>query len=402
MTTEPAVVLDWAETPQDSGAPELLARLVALAAGSYDVAEIQAVNELLTQWYERCGFQVRRLPVEGRGDLLLAERRTGRPGSPEGRRVTIVGHSDTVWPIGSVRDPRLSVVASGTRWAGPGIGDMKAALLLAAEAAVIAAAQLLDAPAGLVRILVVPDEEVGSVGSAAEIARVAAQTDLCIGLEAGKPTGAFVTSRGAVGAMRLDVEGVAAHVTEPGGVNAVETLVDVLTRVRGLALGGAQISITQLGGGTARQISAAKASAWIDLRANTATEMSAAVEAITSAARAVQRNSDAIVGITGGQTRPAFPLEASGLPWAFLEGFDRLEARPWPPTAVHERGGSDASTFAAAGVPTIDGFGPICFDNCGPDESISVASLAPRRSLMAALIAEWSRHGARLRERSRG
>jgi glutamate carboxypeptidase len=301
--------------------------------------------------------------------------------------VTIVGHSDTVWPLGSVIDPRLYADPDGSRWAGPGIGDMKAALLLAADAAEAAAASLTDAAPGVIRILVVPDEEVGSVGSSTAISRIADDTDLCIGLEAGKPDGSFITSRGAVGAIRIDVHGSAAHVTDPSGINALDPMLDVLSRIRTLDLDDVQISITQLDGGTARQITAANASTWLDLRSDSGTSMAAAVDSIGHIVASVQRDSAADVRMSGGQTRPAFPLAAAQHPWSLLRG---VAADDHPVTAVHERGGSDASTFADRGVPTIDGFGPVCFDNCAPGESISIESVGARADLMAALITRWS------------
>jgi glutamate carboxypeptidase len=179
-------------------------------------------------------------------------------------------------------------------------------------------------------------------------------------------------------------------VTESGGVNALDAMLDTLAGIRALQLDSVQVSITRLDGGTARQITAAHASAWIDLRADVESDMAAAVLAIGEVVASVQRESTATVVLTGGQTRPAFPRAAAEDPWAILTRMGVPEGAIGL-TAVHERGGSDASTFAASGVPTIDGFGPVCFDNCAVGESVDIDSVASRTSLMASLITAWSR-----------
>ena len=49
----------------------------------------------------------------------------------------------------------------------------------------------------------------------------------------------------------------------------------------------------------------------------------------------------------------------------------------------HRRGSSDANFFGAAGVPTLDGFGPICGDDHTENEWIRVSSIIPRTALLA-------------------
>ena len=77
----------------------LLAALVSARGGSDDLEAIEEVNALLESWWVGLGLAVTRHPVEGRADLLVAEAEVG-PEADDGRRVvvTLVGHSDTVWP----------------------------------------------------------------------------------------------------------------------------------------------------------------------------------------------------------------------------------------------------------------------------------------------------------------
>ena len=52
----------------------------------------------------------------------------------------------------------------------------------------------------------------------------------------------------------------------------------------------------------------------------------------------------------------------------------------------HRLGTSDANYFGAAGVPTLDGFGPICADDHTPGERILISSLATRTTLLALFL----------------
>lgn len=378
----------------DAPSFELLEALVAAAGGSDDVAEIERVNDLLVAEWESIGFTVQRHPIEGRADLLVAELRVGDASADDADRVaaTIVGHSDTVWPVETIgtwsfaEDP-----ATGTL-SGPGIGDMKAGLVIAG----LAARRIADgctAP-GLLRIVLIPDEEVGSVGSLPIIERLARATDLCIGLEAGKPGDGFVASRGAVGAMRVQLRGVPVHVTEPGGINAVTALLPLAAEVAALTGPDVLVSVCRIRAGEARQITAAEAWFEVDLRAARADDLLAVVDRI----RALAADVDPAVGavVHGGMTRPELALDRSTRPMAMLAELDEArEPGRAPAVGIRERGGSDASFFAAAGVDTLDGFGAICWDNCARGERVLAASIPDRATRMAELAIAWIDRGMR-------
>ena len=56
-------------------------------------------------------------------------------------------------------------------------------------------------------------------------------------------------------------------------------------------------------------------------------------------------------------------------------------------------GASDACTTSAAGVPTLDGLGPIGGGDHSPDEYLDLTSIVPRVSLLAGLIATVAERG---------
>ena len=375
------------------GATALLEALVGATGGSDDIAEIERVNDLVTAEWEAIGFRVHRHPIPGRAALLIAELRVGAD-APDAERVavTIVGHSDTVWPVETVGDWAFAEDAASGMLSGPGIGDMKAGLVIAGLTARLIAEHA--SKPGLLRILLIPDEEVGSVGSLPIIEQVAASTDLCIGLEAGKPGDGFVAFRGAVGAMRIQLQGVPVHVTEPGGVNAVSALLPLAAEVAALSSPEVLVSVCRIRAGEARQITAADAWFEVDLRADRATDLRAAVDRIRGLAADV--DPAVAVEVHGGMTRPELADERSARPLAMLAALDEVrEPSRASAIGIRERGGSDASFFAAAGVDTLDGFGAICWDNCARGERVLASSLPDRAVRMAELAIAWIDRGMR-------
>src|SRR5207247_6513512 len=135
------------------------------------------------------GFRLRRTSIPDRAPLVEAVSNGGAAS-----RVLVLGHSDTVWPAGTASTWPFR--REGDRITGPGVGDMKASLVMACFAlgALRARGVLADAR---VTFLLVPDEELGSIGSRAAIEHAVAEADICLGLEAGSPGGGVVVERGA-------------------------------------------------------------------------------------------------------------------------------------------------------------------------------------------------------------
>ncbi|MHB1571283.1 MAG: M20/M25/M40 family metallo-hydrolase [Solirubrobacteraceae bacterium] len=366
-----------AETEQMVAATERLARI---DSGADAPAGIEHVCELFGEQLAAGGFQTSPGPAGGlRAELALGD----------GPRLLVIGHADTVWPAGTAggwapqRDAGLL--------SGPGVGDMKGCLVMAAHA--IAAARRVDDAGldgiGAIELLVVADEEQGSVASRDWIEDRAREAGACLGLEAGWPGGGLVVSRGAVGALAVDAIGETAHCAghEGRGASAVAALAPLVAELESLSRPdeGVLVSVGVFNGGVARQVVPDRARLEIDLRApssETGGEALRAIEAI------VREAGEGRVGLTlsGGVTRPAFPAQMSAALWKLA--LRRARELTIPLAAIHSRGGSDASFAAALGVPTLDGLGPICHDSCARGERIEIESLAQRGALMALLICD--------------
>jgi glutamate carboxypeptidase len=361
--------------------------LAAIDSGSDDAGGIARVCDDLGRVLSAFGFVVTPRREGGLAATIAGE-------DSAGPRVLIVGHADTVWPAGTAAD--WPVRRDGDLLSGPGVGDMKGCLVMAAHAcaAVRDAGGL--ARIGALELLVVPDEELGSVGSRAWIESRARDSHACLGLEAGWPDGGLDVERGAVGALRLTATGRTAHAAghEGTGASAVAALAPLVPELERLSHPeqGRLVTVGVFRGGVARQVVPDHAELLIDLRAPTAAaadELLAGIKSVLAAATPGEVG----LALSGGVTRPAFPRAASA--WLYARAVEHAAGLRISVAPVASRGGSDASFAAALGLPTLDGLGPICHDSCARGERIEISSLATRGALMGLLIAdlgvEWSK-----------
>jgi glutamate carboxypeptidase len=357
-------------------------RLAAIDSGSGDVDGIDRVCDTLAPMLGDAGFAV--IP-RAEGGLTATH-----PGpEADGARVLVVGHADTVWPAGTAAG--WPSRRAGDLLSGPGVGDMKGCLVMAAHA--VAAARDAGALAGIgaIELLVVPDEELGSVGSRSWIEHRARVADACLGLEAGWPGGGLDVERGAVGALELIATGQTAHAAghEGMGASAVAALAPLVAELERLSRPeqGMLVTVGVFRGGVARQVVPDHAELLIDLRAPStehAEELVGGIEEVLARARA--HAGEVRLTLRGGVTRPAFPRAAAQ--WLWERAVAHAATLRIPIWEVHSRGGSDASFAAALGLPTLDGLGPICHDSCARGERIEISSLATRGALMGLLIGD--------------
>jgi glutamate carboxypeptidase len=347
---------------------EEIERLASIDSGSYDVTGVDAVADGFGELFAARGFEVTRT-----GHELTARRDLG-----PGPTLLVLGHADTVWAEG------WPVTRDGDWLRGPGVGDMKGCVVMAAHALGVALEHRPER-LGAVEVLIVPDEELGSPASRAWIEDRARAADACLGLEAGWPGGGVVVARGAVGALYVTARGRTAHVAahEDEGASAVSVLAPLVAELEAGAGDGAQASVGVFRGGTARQVVPGEAELHVDLRAPDAASADALLARVHAAVAAA--GSDGVeLQVRGGFTRPPFDEDRSRRLWSLAQA--RAAELGIPLIAERSRGGSDASFAAALGVETLDGLGPICHDSCARGERIEIGSLVDRGALLAGLV----------------
>jgi len=351
--------------------------LVRLESPTTDKAAVDRCGAELASRLGAIGGRVTRLPRGERGDHLLAEFGCGAS------QILLLGHFDTVWPVGQLE--RMPLRHQAGRLHGPGIFDMKAGIGIA----MLATRALLETGTPLSRRIVMlwtTDEEIGSESSRSAIEEEARRSDAVLVLEPSLPGGALKTSRKGCGGYEVIVKGISAHAgIEPQkGASAVQELAHQILKLNGLQdlARGISVNVVQVSGGTRSNVIPDEAHAVIDVRVPTAAA-AAEVEAAFKALRPVDARTS--IEARGGVDRP--PLERT-------PKVERLygEAR----AVAHELGqelaeggtggGSDGNFTAALGVPTLDGLGAVGDGAHALHEHVEIGALADRAALIAGLV----------------
>ncbi|MFC8223973.1 M20 family metallopeptidase [Streptomyces sp. NPDC057362] len=289
-------------------------------------------------------------------------------------KVLILGHHDTVFPLGTL-ERRPFKVADG-RVSGPGVFDMLGGLVQAVHGLA-----LLDDRSG-VEILVTADEEVGSHHSRALIEERALACGAVLVFEGAAEGGALKTGRKGCGSFEVLITGRASHAgLEPAaGVNA---LIEAAHQVLDIAAFsrpdiGTTVTPTVASAGTQDNVVPAQATVSVDVRVESAEEkkrVEAAFAGLTPHIEGAQ------VSVRGAVGRPPMPESAS----AELMAVARRLVPGIQGTAVG--GGSDGNFTAALGVPTLDGLGAVGGGAHADHEFLQLDTMAPRAQLVAQLVA---------------
>lgn len=354
-----------------------LAELVSVETPSEDLDALTRGARVLESMSRRLvGRAPERIEVDGRVHL-----RWSWPASPNARRVLLVGHFDTVWPMGTLARWPFSVDAEAGTATGPGCFDMKAGIVQTLHA--VAA---LDDPAG-VEILLTSDEEIGSFTSRALIEDCARRADAALVME-GSTGGALKVGRKGTGMYTLHVDGRAAHAgLEPErGANALVALAHLLTGVEAIGCPerGTTVVPTLGRGGSASNVVPATAEAELDVRVGQPDEAERVDREIRELSTSVDGTS---LRITGGMHRPPMPTSASRELFTLALSVAASLGLP-EPSGVSVGGASDGNFTAAAGCPTLDGLGAVGNGAHAEGEYVIVAALPDRAALLRALIDE--------------
>lgn len=343
-----------------------LQTLVEIESPSHDLDALQLSAEAVAAMIER--------HLGGRARLIdsLAGPHVHWSGGGE-PRVLLLGHHDTVFPIGTLA--RRPFYVGDGRATGPGVFDMLAGIVQALHG--LAA---LDDRSG-VELLFSADEEVGSHASRELIEDRARACGAVLVLEPAGDGGALKTGRKGCGTFEVVIHGRAAHAgLEPErGVNAlVEASYQVLA-IHGFGRPdvGTTVTPTVASAGTADNVVPAEARIRVDVRVESAAEKERVEEAIGSLVAHLEH---AEISVSGSINRPPMPESAS-------TDLFPLAEQVAPGVRGHAvGGGSDGNFTAAIGVPTLDGLGAVGGGAHADHEFVMIDTMPDRAALIAGLV----------------
>jgi glutamate carboxypeptidase len=350
------------------------------------------IADLCQSRFEKAGWEVERRehgPGEGQerlGDLVI-----GRVEGTGRTRLLMIGHMDTVFDPGTVAERPFRI--EGDRALGPGVTDMKGGLLTGFFAVETLLTAGFD---GFGRITYInnPDEEIGSVWSRETILAEAANADVALVLEGARENGDIVSSRKGVLDVRLEITGRAAHAgVEPErGRNAVLEAAHKTIAIQALngRWPGVTANVGVVRGGTRPNVVAEHCEIELDVRSPHEDSFREASEAVRRIAETHTVPDVTVEMFSHGWHRPMEKKEGGArlaslaIQVASELGFELRDAATG--------GASDANTTSGAGVPSLDGLGPIGGDDHGPNEWLDLSSVVPRISLLAGIVSRLDTH----------
>jgi len=365
---------------------EALREMVSIDCGSYSPEGVNQVADLCEARFKERGWTVERTPHRpAEGERQLGDLVVGRLEGSGGKNTLLVGHTDTVFDDGTVAARPFRI--EGETAYGPGVSDMKGGLLTGFFAIEVLRGLGFE---GFGRITYVcnPDEEIGSPFSGPVIRELAPQHDAALVLEGARANGDIVSARKGVSDYVIEVKGRAAHAgVEPEkGRNALLEASHKIIALQALngRWPGVTVNVGLVHGGTRPNVVPAECELHVDLRspqAETLDEADAAIRVICAASTVP--DTSATVQANGWH-RPmekkegGAGLAAIAIGVAGELGFELRDAATG--------GASDANTTSAAGVPTLDGLGPVGGDDHAPAEWLDLASVVPRVALLAGIV----------------
>ncbi len=353
----------------------LLRELAEAESPSTDAAAVTAVALRLAREARSLGLDAELIPVRGGGALLRA--RSAAPGKP----IMLLGHTDTVWPLGTLAARPLR--AEGDRFYGPGTYDMKGGLVVA-----LFALRALRERGALppVTLFFTPLEEVDCAPYRVLMETEMQASSAVLGFEPAWPGGAVKTERKGSGSFLLRARGQAAHAGADfdRGRNAILELARQVLELSALSdrERGITVNVGLIRGGLRSNVVPDLAEAEVDFRVRTVAD-GRRIEAAFGALEATEPGVH--LEVQGGLHCP--PLERGPHVIAVYQQARRIAQEMGSELAEVSTGGASEASFASAlGVPTLDGLGPDGDGAHAEHEHVLLSSLPERAALAAGLI----------------
>ena len=360
----------------------LLTDLVEMETPSTEPRRLDPIFNRLSIELEHRGMRTRRMWGHDTGGYLFA---VPRWRAAHMAVQLLVGHADTVWPVGTLEN-RPVEMGNGTMH-GPGTYDMKAGLVQMLFA--LEAVNSLDRrPPAAPIILINSDEEIGSRESGSAIDRLARLSCRAFIMEPGLgPEGKLKTARKGLGRFTVAVEGKAAHAgLDPDkGVSAILELSMVIQKLFALndPERGITVNVGMIEGGLRANVVAPTSEAVVDVRVLRHEDAIYVERAIRGLEPTTPGTS---LQVTGRFGRP--PMERTPGNVGLFLAAQRIGAELGVELGESTAGGGSDGNTTSQRTPTLDGLGPVGDGAHAPHEQVSMDSVVRRSALLAALMME--------------
>jgi glutamate carboxypeptidase len=363
---------------------ELLKTAVNIDSGTGDAEGGRAVAALLKPELEALGMTVRAETAEAAGlpeNIVATLKGTGKG------RILMIGHLDTVFEKGSAAKRPYRTDAA--RAYGPGVGDEKGGVIQAIYALKILK-QLGYRNYAQITLLIETSEERGSPGTRALIGKLLTDADVELNLEPGDPPDNLTVWRKGSATYHIVVKGRPAHagVAPQDGRNAAVELIHQIEAADHFPKSGdgLTVNLTMLSGGARVNIIPEDATAALNVRGRTKAQLKEVEDALAKNALTTTVPDTKVTT----WAEPAFPPLADNPDTAALaERAKAIYAGLGMTIGAGGNGGASESAMAyEAGVPALDGLGPVGANFHSEQEYIELASVTPRLYLLTKLIME--------------
>ena len=363
----------------------LLIEMANLESPSLVPESQHAIQELLTRRLEAIGFAARLFPGEETGGHLYLSPKDARNAAEGAPAQLLLGHTDTVWPIGTVHDMPVDWDEREDVIRGPGVFDMKGGIVQMIFA-LEALAELGLEPTVAPTVFLNSDEEIGSPESQGHIERLARASSRVLVLEpALGPEGLIKTTRRGVGQFDVRVVGQASHsgLAPEEGASAIQEMAHVVQALHALTDPdrGIGVNVGTVSGGTGVNVVAAESRAGVDVRVATEADarwIEAAIRGLKPTTPGTRLEIEGAVG--------RGPMEATPrnrILWEAIQGCGRrlgLELE-----GAESGGASDGNTTSLY-TATVDGLGAMGDGAHARHEHVRVNKLLERSALLALIL----------------
>jgi glutamate carboxypeptidase len=309
-------------------------------------------------------------------------------------RVLLSIHYDTVFDANSpFQHARLE---DADTLIGPGVVDAKGGIVVMLTA--LRALERSDAAGGIGwEVLLNPDEEIGSPGSAPLLIEAAKLNHFGLVFEPAFPDGALVGARKGSGGFTIVVQGRAAHAGRDfaSGRSAILALAEMITRLQAVDRPGAIINCGKIEGGGALNIVPDLAIGRFNVRAESADDQAWVEQRFREETIRAQQTEGIHVEFHGGflsRPKPLDPGSTRLMEQIIATGHELGLSLSYRPSG----GTCDGNKLAAAGLAVVDSLGPVGGALHSDREYVQISSLTGRAKLIALLLMKFAGGNLRL------